>query len=165
MRHEARGYPEDRSRGRTALRGKHSVKNWPALTRCGWPSRKGEGVERYSDSKWVKRYQGGEHVYVHGFTEVLDLLRDEDFQMREMFAIGFTLGAGRLIVETEERAKAAAAILEPEYEAVICRNEPLDDWMISYSRRNPDGPNRSYLIADLTLTDGTDAIKNGRVLT
>lgn len=103
-------------------------------------------------------------VFTHGATQpVLSVLDVQGFELCDLFLIGLNDGCGSIILPTESRAENAAAALEPAYATKVVRfGRTGDDWAVEYSLRDLDGSEPSRLITDITLTDGTIAMRDGR---
>jgi hypothetical protein len=116
-------------------------------------------VKRYQ-SKYTKTHPGG--LVTFGATEpVLTVLDVRGFVPEEMFRIGINADCGSIIVAEETRAQEAAAALEPAYAVTVKRAE-WGDWCAEYSRRDLDGSEPDHFIRDLTLSDGTVVMTDGR---
>ncbi len=92
---------------------------------------------------------------------MLTVLDVRGFLLEEMFLIGINADCGSILVAEETRAREAAAALEPAY-AVNVKRVEWGDWCAEYSRRDLDGSEPDRFIRDLTLSDGTVVIADGR---
>ncbi|MEU5838611.1 hypothetical protein ABZ820_33765 [Streptomyces diacarni] len=102
-------------------------------------------------------------VVTHGSTEpVVTALELGGFEIRDLFLCGFNPDCGSVIVDSQERARAAAAAREPGYATKITHTPEFGDWCVDYNRREMDGSERSRFITDIVLNDGTVAMKDGR---
>ncbi|MEU2789042.1 hypothetical protein [Streptomyces sp. NPDC007100] len=118
-------------------------------------------MKRY-ESKWTKTHPGG--LVTFGATEpVLTVLDVAGFELRDLFLIGISDDCGTIIVADESRARAAAAALEPAFKSIV---GPFPrsggDWSVEYTLRDRDGTAPSRFVTDITLTDGTAVMRNGR---
>lgn len=113
-------------------------------------------------SKWVRQYPNG--VFTHGASQpILSILDVRGFDLRDLFLIGLSDDAGSIILSTESRAENAAAALEPAYATNVAPfGRRGEDWAVEYSRRDLDGSEPSRVLTDVTLTDGTVVMRDGR---
>lgn len=113
-------------------------------------------------SRWMRQHPGG--VFTHGATQpVLTVLDVSGFQLIDLVLIGLTEDCGSIILPTESRAQNAAAALEPAYATkVLSRGRTGEDWAVEYSRRDLDGSEPLRVLTDVTLTDGTVVLRDGR---
>lgn len=113
-------------------------------------------------SRWVRQHPNG--VFTHGATQpVLTVLDVQGFEVRDLFLIGLNDDSGSIILPTESRAQNAATALEPAYATKVAPFGPQgQDWAVEYTRRDLNGSAPSRVLTDLTLTDGTVAMRNGR---
>jgi hypothetical protein len=120
-------------------------------------------MSRFATSRWVKTHPN--RVYTHGSTEpILSVLDVRGFEVRDLFLIGINDSCGTLIFPDESRADNAAAALEPAFATTVhpFGNPGQGLWATDYTRRALDGTTLSAFITDLTLKDGTTAIRDGR---
>lgn len=112
--------------------------------------------------KWVRQHLNG--VFTHGATQpVLTVLDVQGFEVRDLFLIGLSDDAGSIILPTESRAENAAAALEPAYATKIATfGRTGKDWAVEYTRRDLEGSEPSRVLTDVTLTDGTVVLRDGR---
>jgi hypothetical protein len=104
------------------------------------------------------------NVMVHGASEpLLTFLELGGFELRDLFLIGSGRNSGAIIVGSQERALAVKAALEPAY-AVTVKRVPTG-WKADFDRRDLDGTVLSGFLTDITLTDGTQVMRDGRWLT
>ncbi|MEU5476715.1 hypothetical protein [Streptomyces mirabilis] len=112
------------------------------------------------ESKCTSTHPGG--LVTFGVTEpVLTVLDVRGFLLEEMFLIGINADCGSIIVAEETRAQEAAAAPEPAYAVTVKRAE-WGDRRAEYSRRDLEGSEPDHLIRDLTLSDGTVVMADGR---
>lgn len=77
-------------------------------------------------------------VVTFGATEpILTALDVGGFPIRDLFLIGINDLCGSIIVDSEQRAREAAAALQPGYEVKVSPFGP--DWAAKYSLRDRDG--------------------------
>ncbi|MFD5065638.1 hypothetical protein [Streptomyces sp. NPDC058394] len=119
-------------------------------------------MQKYADHKLVKSHPG--NVATFGATEpVLTVLDVRGFEIRDLFLIGFNDSCGTLIVPTESRAQAAQAALEPAFNTTVKPFGPQNgDWAVEYTRRDIDGSEPNRFLTNVTLKDGTVALRGGR---
>ncbi|MYZ39781.1 MULTISPECIES: hypothetical protein [unclassified Streptomyces] len=121
-------------------------------------------MSRFATNRWIKTHPNG--VYTHGSTEpILSVLDVRGFEVRDLFLIGFNDSCGTLVLPTERRAQNAAAVLEPAFATRVYlfgSRDGEDVWATDYTRRALDGTTLSAFITNLTLTDGTVVIRDGR---
>ncbi|MFH8558920.1 hypothetical protein ACH4FE_35760 [Streptomyces celluloflavus] len=119
-------------------------------------------MQHYATNHLVKVHPNG--VLTFGSTEpVLSILDVRGFELRNLFLIGINDNCGNLIVPTEARALSAQAALEPAFETKAKPFNPKhEDWSVEYTLRDLDGTVRNALLTDITLTDGTRVVRDGR---
>ncbi|MEU7088067.1 hypothetical protein [Streptomyces achromogenes] len=121
-------------------------------------------LTQFGHSKWFKPHP--HRVYTHGsFEPVLSILDVMGFELRDLVVMGFNDNCGTLLLQTESRAENAAAALEPAYATTVEHHGPFSEgeaWAVNYTRRALDGTELSAFIANLTLEDGRQVIKDGR---
>ncbi|MGW7440343.1 hypothetical protein [Streptomyces sp. NPDC054849] len=121
-------------------------------------------MSRFGQSRWVKTHPDG--VYTHGSMEpVMSVLDVRGFEVRDLFLIGFNDSCGTIVLPDQSRAENAAAALEPAFDTRVYlfgNRDGEDVWTTDYTRRALDGTTLSCFITDLTLKDGTVAIRDGR---
>ncbi|MBT2406250.1 MULTISPECIES: hypothetical protein [unclassified Streptomyces] len=121
-------------------------------------------MSQFGESRWVKTHPDG--VYTHGSMEpVLSVLDVRGFEVRDLFLIGFNDSCGTIVLPDQSRAENAAAALEPAFTTRVYlfgNRDGEDVWATDYTRRALDGTTLLCFITDLTLKDGTVAIRDGR---
>ncbi|WP_318199203.1 hypothetical protein [Streptomyces sp. SCL15-4] len=120
-------------------------------------------ITQFGHSRWFKTHP--QRVYTHGSLEpVLSILDVRGFELRDLVLMGLNDSCGMLLLQTESRAENAAAALEPAYATTVERPRPYSEaeaWAVTYTRRALDGAVLSAFIANLTLEDGRQVIKDG----
>jgi hypothetical protein len=121
-------------------------------------------MSRFGTSRFVKTHPN--NVYTHGSLEpVMSVLDVRGFALHDLFLIGFNDSCGTLVLPTESRAHNAAAALEPGFATrvyLMGSKDGEEAWATDYTRRALDGTTLSAFITNLTLKDGTVAIRDGR---
>lgn len=119
-------------------------------------------MAKYASNKLIKQHPGG--VFTFGATQpILTVLDVRGFKLTDLFLIGLDADGGSIILPTESRAENAAAALEPAYATkVVPFGRRGEDWAVEYSRRDLDGSAPSRVLTDVTLTDGTVVMRDGR---
>ena len=118
-------------------------------------------MRKYLGSRFV--HARPNNVAVHGATEpIFTVLDVRGFEVRDLFLIGFNTDCGTLVVDTEERARAASGALEPAYKTKVYFQAHTSDWWVDYDRRDLDGSEPNRFITDITLKGGRQVMRDGR---
>ncbi|WP_309049078.1 hypothetical protein [Streptomyces sp.] len=93
---------------------------------------------------------------------MLSVLDVRGVALRDLFLIGFNRNCGSIIVPSKERAGEIKAALEPAYKVTVSCMHRDACWQAEFDRRELDGAVPSWLVRDVTLADGSTAMRDGR---
>lgn len=117
--------------------------------------------DRFLGSKFTKEHANG--VVTHGATEpVLTVLDVRNFDVRDLFLIGFNDHCGSIMVETRERAESIKEALEPAYAVTIEQPEGRPYWEAKFDRQMMDGTTPSWFVRNITMKDGRKVMEDGK---